>query len=204
MTKELKEAMILAMTHTGNWTWWAHKFPEAFQIEFDRTMLFVTQQRAGIAPSGKIAIRFIKPLSVTFLQFSKDIDENWANLFHEDKLGPFDLSPDAMAFDAKEISTLVKTAKRENKVHGCDVLDPKFDKGKVKIAFKAGDVGLAVSADEIAFLSTQGLVETELIPAYHEKWLSYCEEYWERKGSKKEMPIDLVCEICGPVKESGE
>lgn len=195
MNKEILETLPLAIAETGIWTWWAAKFPDAFQIEFDRTRLFLTKQRQGIVPSGKFAMRFINPVSVSFLEFGPGLEANWFQKFHEDQLGPFQMSPGKMFFDKEKVKALVKTSKKENRAHGCDPLDPEFNKAKVIMAFTAGNAGLAVAAESFGALNQFGGIDMELLPAFHEKWWSYCEEYWEMKGTKKELPHDPVCEL---------
>ena len=73
------------------------------------------------------------------------------------------------------------------------------DTAPVKLAFRAGSVGLAVRANELTVISSSGEMSPEQIQQASEKWWAYWREYWNRRESDAPLPKDYACEVTIPL-----
>lgn len=67
MTKKELELLAGALCDVGCWSWWEERLPRLVQLEFVGTELYLGQGQAGQPPDSQLALSFVKPVSVSFL-----------------------------------------------------------------------------------------------------------------------------------------
>jgi hypothetical protein len=212
MTRELqpKENLLNILTNSicdvGCWNWWTQALPDLFQIEFGGIQLYFPSDDILLPPSSSIAIQFKGPKSISFLTKKNDNkinNELWYNLLANDKIGPFTCSHDQFTFTSDIlISEILNEAKSTETIHGYKPNHNQFINEKFKLAFWAGEYGLAISCDEIRLLSQKGIIELNMIQTLNTEWWNYWKRYWELRHTKDALPKDYACEATIPLQDS--
>ena len=161
-------ALSAAINDVGYWLHWEHKLPESLQIQFGGVQLFLPPAAEGEAPAGQVALRFLRPTSVSFLWHNSapaDLLPDWAERMRRDAFGPCDITRGALTMsDPDEVLALLKQARRILSATG---VDPRFDglaSAPVRLAFFAGPVGLVVGAEELQLHTPSGPLELAEVP----------------------------------------
>ena len=194
-----------AISDIGWWTWWTSDLPNLIQIEFAGAQLYFNPTDNTKPPSNLIAIQFINPSSVSFLSREKsedDIEQNWSELLHEDKLEPPTCDYQNFSFiDENIMKAIVSEASTINVIHGYSPKDETFYNEKYKLVFWAGYYGFAVNAAEIKLLTHQGDIYLDNIPEINNQWWEYWKKYWSLKDTVDSLPIDNICEVTIPTEK---
>jgi hypothetical protein len=91
-----RDILANAIADVGFWRWWEQVFPNVFQLEFGGVQLWSPAPAEDRPPNGQYALRFPKPLSVSFLTAAEaKVPEDWAEQLHADKLRPFNVGHDS-------------------------------------------------------------------------------------------------------------
>lgn len=188
-----------SISDVGFWRWWAEKLPTAFQVEFGGVQLWNPPAEKDGPPSGVVALRFGQPTVIAFLTSNEAaLPIDWRIALHEDRIEPFSVSHDALTLQSEEL--LVET------IVGCTseyILGSEPDlvrsTAPVKLAFRAGPVGLVVRAQDLTVIASSGNLTPEQIQRSSEKWWSYWREYWDRKETDSPMAKDYACEVTIPL-----
>jgi hypothetical protein len=193
------ETLEYAISDVGLWTWWATDSLKYIQLEFDRTMLLLSEPTEEQPPSNRLAIQFKSPLSAIILT-KKDskLPTNWLTLFHEDKLEPFQIDYEYFSFDPTRIDEIMQLCDSSKVIFGASYEDITDLNNKVKLGFWAGEIGLVVVADTMKMVSHSGEIKLNEIQDLHSKWWKYWGKYWEVIDSDKKLPYDPLCEITIP------
>jgi hypothetical protein len=77
---------------------------------------------------------------------------------------------------------------------GSSPVSEEFSKAGSMLAFWAGDVGMAVSAESMMIINQTGEVSLDQVKELHDKWWKYWKQYWKLKDSKAALPYDYACE----------
>ena len=67
MEKRHLELLERAISDVGSWNWWTEQFPKRVQVEFVGTHLYLAEGAPGHPPVSQLALRFLEPVSVSFL-----------------------------------------------------------------------------------------------------------------------------------------
>lgn len=204
----LTETQILdilsnAICDVGYWSWWTSDLPSVFQIEFGGTQLYFPSADNSQPPSSQIAIQFINPKSISFLTKNggEDVEQNWFEDLHNDKMQAPTCSYDHFTFTDNSLMTeIISETKTIKTIYGYSPTDNLFHCEKYKLAFWAGKYGFAVSSDEIKLLTKEGYLELDQISNVHSKWWSYWRKYWDLKNTKNALHRDYACEVTIPLK----
>ncbi|MCB0762938.1 MAG: hypothetical protein KDC12_15540 [Flavobacteriales bacterium] len=193
------DILAYAISDVGLWTWWAERFPDIFQLEFNRTMLYFEPKSPDQPPPNQIAIQFKQPKSVTILK-KKDfsLSDNWLDDFHNDKLEPFGIDYEYFSFSSKGINDIVDQADKSETVFGEKLNDEVLSNCNAGLGFWAGEVGIIVLADTMRIMTQEGEIMLDQIPDKHDKWWKYWSQYWGVIGTDDKMAYDPVCEITIP------
>lgn len=188
-----------AISDVGYWRWWAEKLPTAFQVEFGGVQLWNPPTEQDGPPSGVVALRFGNPTVIAFLTSpATDLPNDWRTALHEDRIDPFGVNHDALTLQSEELFRLVIADCTPEYVFGTEA-DLLSGEAPVKLAFRAGAVGLAVRAQDLTVISSVGDMSPEQIQQASEKWWSYWREYWNRRESDAPLPKDYACEVTIPL-----
>lgn len=200
----LLDILSNAISDVGYWSWWTTNLPSLIQIEFDGTQLYFSQKDDTKPPSSQIAIQFINPKSISFLSRQRGKSENkdnWFELLHDDKIKPPRCSSEYFTFtDNNLMKEIIEEAKKITTIFGYSPKDNLYRTEKYKLAFWAGDLGFAVSSDELNVITKDGKVELHQIPKINSLWWEYWKKYWESKNTKNPLPQDYACEVTIPIK----
>jgi len=126
------------------------------------------------------------------------LSDNWLIEFTKDKLSPFDVDDENFTFNEQQVEKIRLEADNIECQFGIDTLKISDSKMKFKFGFKAGEVGLILTANKMKILNKSGEIALEQIPEIHKNWWSYWEKYWACKKLKKEIAYDPICEITIP------
>ena len=152
-------------------------------------------------PSGIIALRLLKPVSVSSITSNppEELEDNWFELLHDDKIGPFTINHNSFVINNKiGAQDLLKYKKEIKTIYGIPLEEQDLFNSNFFVCFWAGPVGVIVFAENMEILNHQGTIEISEIPIIRKKWWNYWKEYWERKGTKDELPEDYACEVTIP------
>ncbi len=194
---------MAAISDVGYWRWWAADLPAVFQVEFGGVQLWNPPPQPGDPPSGVVALRFGNPSVVAFLtgRDATAIPAEWWLALHEDRIEPFSVAHDEF--------TLTSEEQLKQIAHECAVEYLAGNEGAlfsgastVKLAFRAGDVGLVVRAEEMTVLSSSGALTSAQVEASSAAWWKYWREYWDRRDTDAPMPKDYACEVTIPIKDA--
>lgn len=191
-----------AIADVGYWCWWAADPPRAVQVEFGGVQLYRPPAKAGEPPSGKVALRFVRPSFAAFLTFGAGEGQgapgdDWPRRLHEGTAGVFSLDDGEFTLtDATGWSGLVSSATRAEALPS---LGTPPDSAGALLAFRAGAVGFAVAAERMDVLTFAGPVAAEEVGVLHDAWWDYWREYWARRDTDSPLPRDYACEVTIPV-----
>ena len=188
-----------AIADVGYWRWWAEKLPEAFQVEFGGVQLWNPPTQENGPPSGVVALRFDRPTVVAFLTSSEaTAPSDWRIALHEDRIEPFSVNHDALTLQSEELLAKVCAGSTAEYVLGSKA-ELAVNTAPVKLAFRAGSVGLVVRAHELEIIASSGTLTPEKIKESSDRWWSYWREYWDRRSTESPMPKDYACEVTIPL-----
>jgi hypothetical protein len=188
-----------AIADVGYWRWWAEKLPTAFQVEFGGVQLWNPPTEEDGSPCGVVAIRFGQPTAVAFLtSLEAELPQDWKTALHEDRIDPFDVGHDQLTLQSETLFHEVIAGCKYEYIIGTES-DLLADTAPVKLAFRAGPVGLAVRANDLTVISSSGEMSPEQIQQAAEKWWAYWREYWNRRESDAPLPKDYACEVTIPL-----
>ena len=200
---QILEILGNAISDVGYWSWWTTNLPKVIQIEFGGTQLYFPPSDNSQPPNTQIAIQFRNPKTISFItrEELKSDDKNWFDDLHNDKMEPPTCSHGEFTFTDQTLMTQIfNDAKTINTIHGYSPKDSLFQTEKYKLAFWAGDYGLAVSSEEIRLLTKVGDIELDQIPSVHSQWWTYWRKYWDLINTKNALPKDYACEVTIPIK----
>lgn len=186
-----------AISDCGLWTWWDSDFPELFQIEFTRVMLYIEPKSIEVPPSNQIALRFLKPSSVILLK-SEDfyLGNSWLTDFKDDKLEPFNIDYDNFTFNQNEVFDILNDAKNTEVLFSTELAGKANN--NISLGFWANEVGIVIKAEDIKIISHSGVIELDEISVRSKKWWDYWQEYWNKIDTPQKLPYDALCEITIP------
>ncbi|MEO0226404.1 MAG: hypothetical protein ABIL05_05580 [candidate division WOR-3 bacterium] len=190
-----------SISDVGYWSWWDSNFPDSFQLEFCGVQLWNPPLREGEPPSGTIALKFLRPVSVSFISrnLPEDLRDNWYELLHQDKLEPFAVNHNCFVINDKTgAEDLLKYLDEIKTIYGIPLEEQNLFNSEFFVCFWAGPVGAIVFAEKMEILSHRGKIELSEIPIISKKWWDYWREYWQKKGTKDELPKDYTCEVTIP------
>jgi hypothetical protein len=188
-----------AISDVGYWRWWAERLPTAFQVEFGGVQLWNRPTEQDGPPSGVVALRFGNPTVVAFrTSQDSELPEDWRTALHEDLIDPFRVNHDALTLQSEERFREVIADCKPEYVLGTEAA-LLSDSAPVKLAFRAGSVGLAVRAQELTVISSSGEMSPEQIEQASQKWWAYWREYWNRRETDAPLPKDYACEVTIPL-----
>jgi hypothetical protein len=192
---EAFEILKEAITDCGYWRWWTATLPDSFQIEFGGVQLHEPPLRASRSPSSIFALRFVRPVQVEFLDFAKDVENDWFSKLRADKLQPPRLGRDDFFLgESVQAAQLRHQAVRAH-VHFSSL----GSDSRVHLAFRAGrGFGLFVAAESVRLLSHNGELTLSSVARLHDDWWKYWRRYWDVKDTPDHMPRDATCEACIP------
>ena len=193
-----------AITDIGYWSWWTEYLPKGVQVEFAGVQLWSEEPQEGQPQRGTLALRFVQPISFSFLTRNKAIDDlphNWPDLMQDDNLEdlPNIRYEGELHFNERDfVQRVLDAANRIDVRFGVHPKSEEFFDAPVILAFWAGDIGCAVAAQEMTIVNPSGEVSLEDIPELHQKWWKYWNDYWEVRGTDKAFPEDYACETTIP------
>ena len=188
-----------AIADVGYWRWWAEGLPTVFQVEFGGVQLWNPPTEQNGPPSGVVALRFGNPTAVAFLtSLDAELQLDWRTALHEDRIEPFSVSHDALTFQSEELLRELLAGCKSEYIVGTEA-DLLVGDAPVKLAFRAGPVGLAVRANELTVISSSGEMSPEQIQQSSEAWWSYWREYWNRRETDDPLPKEFACEVTIPI-----
>lgn len=197
--KSPMETLEYAISDVGLWTWWATDSTKYVQLEFDRTMLLLSESTNEKPPSNKLAIQFKSPISAVVLTKKESkLPDDWLTLFHEDKLEPFQIDYEHFSFDSKQIKEIMELSDASQIILGDNYENIVDIEKKVQLGFWAEEIGLIVVADSMKIVSHSGEIELNEIPDLHNKWWDYWKNYWALIDTDNKLPYDPLCEITIP------
>ena len=198
------EVLEQAITDIGYWNWWAEYLPDCVQVEFAGVQLWSEEPQEGQPQRGTLALRFVQPISFSFLTRNKAIDDlphNWPDLMQDDNLEdlPNIRYEGELHFNERDfVQRVLDAANRIDVRFGVHPKSEEFFDAPVILAFWAVDIGCAVASQELTIVNPSGEIALENIPELHRKWWEYWSEYWEVRGTDKAFPEDYACETTIP------
>jgi hypothetical protein len=154
----------------------------------------------GGPPSGLLALGFAEPTSIGFLTFAKDLDDDWPQQLHDDRLGPFTITYGRFGFNDENLtSELLRQAVRVIQFHGVAVGAKRVRRARFRLSFAAQGVGLIVAADCMALANAHGPVQPGQVQGMSTAWWDYWKEYWRLRDTDAPMPKDYACEATIPL-----
>lgn len=161
-----------SLSTTGQWTWWAAKFPVALQLEFDHAQLYFGERCEPLKPSNKVALAFYKPISVTFLQRG-EVEDNWAIKLSADMINGFHMTSEMSGFnDYLLFRKLLKEASQLDNSFGCEPLSKAFREANIQFGFWAGKVGVILAAESMRIFNLDGEIALDEVSKYAEDWMA--------------------------------
>lgn len=204
MSRSALSTLERAISDVGCWSWWTGDPAKSLQLEFSGAQLWFPPTIVGEAPSGQIALRFLRPSTVVFLSRGDRpelSDAQWPNRFQADQLGTFNVGHDTFTMTNVSLAeSLISQSTRNIPLVGelPSRIEAALASAPCWIAFWAGPVGALVIAPELEIVSHHGLVSLEEIDSIHAQWWRYWREYWKRKDSSSPLPRDYACEVTIP------
>lgn len=197
-------ALEAAINDVGYWLHWEHKLPDSMQIQFGGVQLDLPPAASGQAPTGQIALRFLRPTSVSFLWHHSapaDLLPDWPERLRHDAFGPCDITRGTLTLS--EPAAVLAVLQQARRILSATGADPRFDGlagAPVRMAFFAGPVGLVVGAEELQVFAPTGRLDLAELPALRARWLDYRRRYFAAKagGESAALPLDYTCEAAGP------
>jgi hypothetical protein len=197
--QSILDSLGFAISDFGIWNWWTADFPNAYQLEFDRAMIYVEPKTEDQAPSNKIALQFLKPSHVLILKTEDfSLEEDWKQRFHKDQAGPFALRYEYFAFHNDRIMDILDLAGSMEAFRGENFSKDLIVSSPIKLAFWADYVGILVLAEDLKFCTLRGEILLEDLPTHGKQWWDYWTKYCELIE-----PYDPLCEITIPAGKPG-
>jgi hypothetical protein len=148
-----------------------------------------------------VALRFDSPSVVAFLtdEETDDVPSDWRQALHEDRIEPFTVHYDAFTLSSEELFMSICGRCVIEFVVGAQA-DLVSTAPAVKLAFRAGGVGLALRAESMTVITSAGELSPAQIIEASEAWWKYWREYWDRRDTDAPLPKDYACEVTIPLK----
>ena len=160
--KQIYESLAFALSNQAEWTWWAAKFPVAFQVEFNTNLLDCD---ASDTEHKKIAVGFYGLTSVNFLERGY-CEKGWIYKFNSDEIESFKMSENTCVFNqSNKIEEIKKEASKITTVYGGEAHGISFKTSAIKFGFWAGNVGVLVGAKEMKIFGENGEIPFNKIKA---------------------------------------
>ncbi|MDQ5823165.1 MAG: hypothetical protein M3441_03015 [Chloroflexota bacterium] len=196
------DILTQAISDMGYWRWWTHSLPQSIQLEFGWVQLWNPPLEEGKPPSNIIALRFIEPVSASFLthrEAEKDLPIDWPELLRNDQLEPFSITYESFGFNNPQLLTeILSEAKKVEGLYGAAADASQLSEAKLTLAFWAGSVGMIIAAQGLMVLSHQGEIQPDQVERKHQQWWEYWQEYWRLRDTKNPLPRDNACEVTIP------
>jgi hypothetical protein len=196
------KALEHAITDIGCWRWWDQSLPKTFQVEFSMVQLLNPPMKAGGPPSGLLALRFKRPITVAFVTHAdapKKFSLDWPDLMHADQLGAFSLNRESFSFSERDVfRSVLEGAGRVDTVHGPPPTADALAGAPNKLAFWSGPIGLVVAAEEMIPAGHDGDLSPKDVLDRSRRWWTYWKDYWKRKDRDDALPYDGACEVTIP------
>jgi hypothetical protein len=192
--------LVSAISDVGYWRWWSERLPERFQLEFGGVQIYMPPKDKTQLPSGLLALRFLRPSSVSFIRRTgagDGLPSDWPRQLKDEKLKPFSVSYEEFALGDDSLFDEVVGQIESEIVYFTDALGGK----NVKLAFWAGNAGIRIEAAEIRPVLMSGEVPLSAIDALHENWWLYWRDYWMRRETAEALPKDYACEVTIPLEQ---
>ena len=148
-----------------------------------------------------MALCLYEPTVVAFLteRGASGLPPDWKAALHEDKLKPPRLGHDLFTLTSEEVLREVVADCLVEYMHGSDLVATE-NAPPVLLAFRAGEVGLAIRAARMEVLTDAGTLQPDEVLEAVKAWWVYWREYWRRKSTAAPLPKDFVCEVTIPIK----
>jgi len=185
-----------AISDVGYWRWWSGNLPESIQLEFGGVQLYVPPEDKSKPPSSLLALRFIRPTHVSFIQ-SNDfagLPPDWPQQLHEDKIEPFSISHEDFALGDDAAVAQIVLQKKSEIIHFNDGSGGR----EVKFAFWAGEIGVHIEAAELRLFLMTGEIDLSTFASMNSAWWTYWQDYWKKRDTAEAFPKDFACEVTIP------
>lgn len=200
--------LAAAISDIGVWTWWADEdMPSSFQLEFAWVQLLQDSPREDSPPGNQVALRFLDPKVVAFLQWA-DIDGSepavdWPVQLKNDTFDIEHIVDQQLTLsDHEMVSEILGSAT----VHSYAIGDAEELKAVTELpaflVFRCATIGLAIGAESFQPLTFGGQLSESQVSEKYAGWWSYWQRYWEVRDSPSALPNDPICEVTIPL--SGE
>lgn len=190
-----------AISDVGYWNWWTAEYPKVIMLEFGGVQLW-SKPKKNQPPSGQLAIKFQKPISVSFVtreEYRNETPNNWADLLHEDKLEQPTFSHGCFGFNQPKITQqILEDAKRVETVFGINPTESSFGESPITFSFWAGNVGALIACESMEIVTHDGKLSLDQAIQKIDKWWEYWKVYWSKIDSKNPLPKDYACEVTIP------
>jgi hypothetical protein len=202
---EVNKVIESAISDVGYWRWWTDALPKLFQLEFGGVQFYIPPQQPEAVPSTVFSLRFENPTSIAFLDRTGTLPSNWPSLFQQGQIKAPKIEHDRFFISRKsEINQLILEAKNVQIIQGADPRSKDFVPGKIQLAFWAGDLGFAISAEKFVPVDWRGDIALENITKMSEEWWDYWKKYWASKNTTSPFPQDYACEVTIPMNEQAK
>ncbi len=198
---QLLETLETAISDVGYWRWWISDLPDRFHVEFGGVQLWFPARSPQEPPASVIALRFLRPLFIHFLQdpaypHDSGFIPDWHHAIHEDRCEPFTISNGEFTLTSRKLFQQLLTTMdvASSPLPG----EARLSVGPAFLAFRAGPVGLTVIAHSMQVHCAYGELTAEAVLSAHDKWWDYWREYWQRKRTSYPLPHDYACEVTIP------
>jgi len=198
--QQLLDTLARAISDVGYWRWWTGEdLPKSFQMEFGGTQLRFEPPEEGLPPSGLVALRFVNPTDVVFLDLSEEVPANWFELLHQDQLEPFNVDGEAFAFNDLELARqLLEAAHGVHALCGESAASGTLQDRAITLGFAAHQVAVCVTAERMEIYSNRGAIDLDDLLALNGAWWEYWQEYWRLRETDSPLPKDYACEVTIP------
>jgi hypothetical protein len=192
--------LVSVISDVGYWRWWSERLPELFQLEFGGVQIYVPSDDKTKPPSGLLALRFLRPSRVSFIQRKIGTDglpPDWPRQLKDEKIEPFGVSYDQFALGDDALFSQILGQTVSEQVHFTDSSGGE----QVKFAFWAGVAGVRIEAADVRPVLMSGETQLSTIASLHGDWWSYWRDYWKKRETADALPVDYACEVTIPLKQ---
>lgn len=189
-----------AVGDIGAWTWWTDEgLPESFQVEFAWVQIWQQPKEPEQAPGNQVALRFIRPSCIAFLEFTDDgPPTGWPELLRSNEFPIQHISEQLFTLSSPKLaSEILNQATSVEMVKGGRDSLRNIGSSSAFMAFRTGNVGMAIGAEELIPLTFTGRLSPKEIESAYRKWWQYWQHYWEVRDDAP-LPRDPMCEVTIP------
>lgn len=187
-----------AISDVGHWRWWTADGLR-FQVEFGFAQLWCEPLKPELPPPNVVALRFRGVRAAAFLvRPAVEMPPDWPAALQEDRREPFNVEQDSFTMTSVEAFHKIVRSMQPFRFAIGDAAGLTGD-ATFLLAFRAGDVGVAVTADELAVVNHRGELTPEAVVDANARWWSYWRAYWDRRDTDSPLPYDGTCEVVIPL-----